>query len=91
MCCSGKYFAAVAEIPAAFSDLGYLEHQLLFDFSDFIISRVLSVTVCDPLQLTIAPSTPYHHSTHFRRYQHSYDFDFQDSQLQQVPGRRPIR
>jgi putative helicase MOV10L1 len=72
-------------------DLGFTEHKLHFDFLEFVIVRVVSVSVYDPLQSAVAPSTPYKRSTHFHRYRHGHDSEFSDSHSWQVPGRRPIR
>ena len=62
-----------------------------FIFAKFVITRTLSVTVCDPLEAAVTPSIPYKRSCHAYHYEDNSVSSLSDGLPWHVPGRRPIR
>ncbi|XP_062522848.1 putative helicase MOV-10 isoform X2 [Corticium candelabrum] len=81
----------IVEMTIFGSDVGYAEHKMEFIFAKFVITRTLSVTVCDPLEAAVTPSIPYKRSCHAYHYEDNSVSSLSDGLPWHVPGRRPIR
>lgn len=65
--------------------IGQHEDILLFEFSDFIIKRIVTVTIVDPLQHLLKPTAPFSHPNKKRQSQ----LDCENLLI--IPGKRPYK
>ncbi|GFW82752.1 RNA helicase Mov10l1 [Trichonephila clavipes] len=65
--------------------IGQHEDTLLFEFSDFIIKRIVTVTIVDPLQHLLKPTAPFSHPNKKRPSQ----LDCEN--LLRIPGKKPYK